>query len=101
MALKLNEYLFVEYKYKSLIENIKFLNLLQTANHKRAYTFQIFKLAVSSVARSCCDVNLTIAHILDPSACLKCLRVWEWAHAQKSSGSRLVSSVCTVCVWGS
>ena len=26
MALKLNEYLFVEYKYKSLIENIKFLN---------------------------------------------------------------------------
>ena len=31
---------------------------------------------------------------------LKCLRVWEWAHAQKSSGSRLDSSVCTVCVWG-
>ena len=73
MALKLNEYLFVEYKYKSLIENIKFLNLLQTANHKRAYTFQIFKLAVSSVARSRCDVNLTVAHILDPSAYFKVL----------------------------
>ena len=55
----MNLYLLADVEESTLTSII---NVHYTANHKNAYAFQIFKLAtVSSVARSCCDANLTMA----------------------------------------